>query len=219
VNSRVKIIHVVGCVGAGKSYCIQKTWPIFEVFDPKDIYEFDQFSPLDLQHPDQYTQFVSALEVKFEEYIHWCREIRQPIGIVESSGINQKLSLLLSLYTVLTIWVIPNLTRIYSPSLLQERPYASNLNSLILQKKADGGIIAQLQYNGNKNEFVGPIPEAFRQFFPRKKAPSEKCIVSPTSIYDTFQMKEKYYCPTCSAEFSKGEYLLLHFQRYPQCQK
>ena len=147
-KSSVKIIHVIGLVGSGKSKFIQKflsgsniddspsfSYPIFDI---KEIYEESGFSPEDLKDPKNYSQFNSAIRFSIGNLTFGLTEnlSKNLIGedqnllIVESSGINKALNESLIPYDRLIIWIKSN----FGKNISIIRPYAESLNKVLRKK-------------------------------------------------------------------------------------
>ena len=108
----MQLLHVIGPVGAGKTTMIRQFWPTYQVFDIKAVYTFFQFAPEDLRDKGNYQQFAQGVLNELESYCYTCLLNQRPLGIVESSGINQALNHAVALYDVCTIWIEPDPQRV-----------------------------------------------------------------------------------------------------------
>lgn len=214
----IPIIHIIGCVWAGKTRFINQYWPNRTAFDIQNVYRDDQFTPADLQNPGKYTQFAEALKTAFENYLFHLNEIEQPWSIIESSGINLALNKILQSKNVLTIWIHPDFRLITGEVFLKAHPYARDLNDLILKKKSTNQMTFDLEYYYERDGFSQPIPDEFKIAFTDPKAVSKKSAEEvEQEKWKKYYRYPKYVCPTCQAEFSKSAFLAAHFKRYPSC--
>nr|QEE16305.1 hypothetical protein DSAG12_02135 [Candidatus Prometheoarchaeum syntrophicum] len=165
-KSEIPIIHVIGLVGAGKSTFIQKYFPNLPIFDIKDIYQTNNFTPQDLHNnPASYLQFQSALDYAFTQFYQNLKEKNMPIGIVESSGINKGLNEILKKFFVYRIWITPDLRRIKENKITEKQPYAKNLNDHMLSLHKYKKIIYNTEFNFKTYDFSKRLPPIIKKFF------------------------------------------------------
>nr|QEE17770.1 hypothetical protein DSAG12_03608 [Candidatus Prometheoarchaeum syntrophicum] len=165
-KSEIPIIHVIGLVGAGKSAFIQKYFPNLPIFDIKDIYQTNNFTPQDLHNnPDSYLQFQSALEYSFEGFYQNLKETNKPIGIVESSGINKGLNAILKKFFVYRIWITPDFKRMQAKKIYVKQPYAKNLNEHMLALYKYKKIIYNTEFNFTTYDFSKRLPPIIKKYF------------------------------------------------------
>jgi hypothetical protein len=216
------LLHIIGAVGAGKTTMIRQFWPTYQVFDIKDVYTFFQFTPEDLRDSEKYQSFANGVASELEGYCMECELAEQPIGIVESSGINKALNAALSQYEVCTIWIEGDPTQASTPEFEQSHPYAASLNAEILRQITDGKITTNLKFSMLTQTWSGKVPPPFEPvlyfvyntFTEIKPDPIKN---SNNEEFEIYRDGKSYRCPSCGAEFSKGNYLQKHFNRYPEC--
>jgi predicted kinase len=140
------IIHVIGAVGAGKSYFIKNYLKEFNSFDIQSVYETHGINPSHLKNLDVYHQFSSALASTIENYFSFKDE---PL-VIESSGINKGLNRIIQRYTTKIILVHRKIPK----ELYQQRPYAEKLNNIIFREIANNrlkyDVRIDLDEEGNK---------------------------------------------------------------------
>src|SRR5271157_1759540 len=89
----LRVVHVIGLVGSGKSTFIRQylyEWPAFDI---QGVYKECNFAPDDLfENPEAYHQFRDALKYYLEGFIAEARANACPLVVVESSGVNQVLN-------------------------------------------------------------------------------------------------------------------------------
>ena len=167
-DSKIPLIHIIGYVGAGKSTFIKKYLVKFPTFDIKDIYQKNFFSPKDLQdEPEKYLQFQSALDFSFFQFYENLEINQIPVGIVESSGINQALNNILRRLYVYRIWIIPfELShKIYQTKIDKGRPYAKDLNNHLREKFEKNEVHFNNQYSFKDESFMKDLPAIFKKYF------------------------------------------------------
>lgn len=120
------LIHLVGLVGAGKTHFLHSFFPTSPAFDIKDVYEEYCITPQDLRRPEIYSQFASAVEFTLTNFTR--QFAGEPVGFIESSGINQAINRSLARYPHKTLWIQSH----FSDKIALERPYAPRLNARIL---------------------------------------------------------------------------------------
>ena len=132
----MKIIHVIGPVGVGKTHFINRKFPQdLTVFDIKIVYEVNQFEPSDLQGNEHvYQQFIQSLTSLFQDYIENITKQGYEIGVCESSGTNAAMNMMLRKHDEYRIWIKPDTVRMRS-TYLRERLYAKDLNKYIMDLK------------------------------------------------------------------------------------
>jgi hypothetical protein len=135
---------------------------------------------------------------------------------VESSGINRAVKRMLEPWPTLTIWVHPDFTAIQSPEFVQQRPYAEDLNKVILNNWANNRLPSDVDYVADQDALSGDVPKEFQWVFDDPKfepppSPKEE-IKTP---WQRYAIGVTYVCPKCRAEFSKPPYLARHFARHP----
>jgi len=147
----MQIIHVIGKVGAGKSWFIEKYCQNFPVFDIKSIYEEYNISPQDIRG-EKYSQFANALEITLDNF---CQQYHaEEYVVIESSGINRTINRFLLGRSHITILV----ESMFSLSVEFTRPYASKLNQIIEKAIENGEISVDYVFNGNSESFTPVIP-------------------------------------------------------------
>jgi predicted kinase len=163
------VIHVIGLVGAGKTYFIQHHFPQSAViFDIKDAYELFNFSPSDLQNNEAaYTQFKQSIDSHIERMYHKILSIDEMkcphVLLVESTGTNRAINSVLYKYRPYKIWIDPDFKRM-DDQYLRERPYADEVNKYVLKKWQKGEIQCNNVYNPNSKKFENPIPKEIQKF-------------------------------------------------------
>lgn len=160
----MKIIHIIGLVGSGKSKFIKKYLNSHEVFDIKDIYTQYQFEPKDLKDPQKYSQFHSAIDYTLKNMVNFLEKNGEEALIVESSGSNKAINSALFPYEKIIILI----TSEKNEEIYQNRQYARELNRILLSELEQGKIHFDIEFNWNKNRFIGQIPDQFKRFFPKK---------------------------------------------------
>ena len=165
-DSKIPLIHIIGYVGAGKSTFIKKYLSRYSTFDIKEIYHKNFFNPKDLlDKPEKYFQFQSALDYSFSQFYKNLVIIQSPIGIVESSGINQALNNILGRFFVYRIWIIPYNLNQFQLKISKERPYAEEINSHLKEKFEKNEIPFNNQYNFIEENFIKDLPVIFQKYF------------------------------------------------------
>ena len=166
VDSKIPLIHIIGYVGAGKSTFIKKYLIKFPVFDIKDIYQKNFFSPKDLQdEPEKYLQFQSALDFSFSQFYKNLEINQIPIGIVESSGINRALNNILRRFYVYRVWIIPFDLNLIQSKIYKLRPYTEELNNYLMEKFEKNEVPFNNQYNFMDESFMKDLPVIFKKYF------------------------------------------------------
>jgi len=167
-DSKIPLIHIIGYVGAGKSKFIKKYLVKFPVFDIKDIYQNNFFSPKNLQdEPEKYLQFQSALDFSFSQFYKNLEINQIPIGIVESSGINRALNNILRRLYVYRIWIVPlELNQnIEKSEIYKGRPYAKDLNNHMMEKFERNEVPFNNQYRFKDERFMKDLPAILKKYF------------------------------------------------------
>jgi hypothetical protein len=167
-DSKIPLFHIIGYFGAGKSTFIKKYLIKFPIFDIKEIYQKNFFSPEDLHNePEKYLQFQSDLDFSFSQFYKNLEINQIPVGIVESSGINRALNNILRRFYVYRIWIIPfdlNRKNIQS-EIYKVRPYSEDLNNHLLEKFEKNEIPFNNQYSFRDESFIKELPAIFKNFF------------------------------------------------------
>lgn len=148
----VKIVHVIGLVGAGKSHFIREFCPYAPVFDIQDVYKEYDISPDQLQGT-AYGQFANALAYTLDNFFrHYSAE---NLLLIESSGLNRALNRYLLAMSHDTILIESS----YSDGIALERSYATDLNRLITHAIDKHEITPTYRYNGDTGEFTPTRPD------------------------------------------------------------
>ncbi|MHA1674145.1 MAG: hypothetical protein ACTSYI_11020 [Promethearchaeota archaeon] len=144
---KMKLIHLVGKVGAGKSHFARKYFSQDPVFDIKDVYEKYGVSPAELRDPNVYRQFASAVAATLDNF---CRQYHdEPIAFIESSGINQAINQALRTHPHKVLLIQSK----FSESIASERPYAPALNLQIKRAIDSKKMRWDYRFDGNKASF------------------------------------------------------------------
>ncbi len=228
-----RIIHIIGLVGAGKSTFIRQYLYEYPAFDIQTIYKECNFTPNDLFDNNQaYHQFQDALKYYFEGFIHESQQNDCPFVVVEFSGINLLLNGFLDQYSLYRIWIDAGNPLNYDDLFLEERPYAPELNQRILELWNNGEIPIDNTFNMERTIFSEELPSDLQELFRllgkgKKSVPTVKInpellpriskVTFLGSQFQEFIQDGRFICPTCTASFSKAEFLQKHFERYPKC--
>jgi len=161
----VIIIHVIGLVGAGKTYFIQHYFPENTIiFDIKEAYELYQFSPSQLKDdPIAYDKFKQAIEGHIDMLYHKVLTSDWKLLLIESTGTNRAMNSALHKYRPYKIWIEPDYKRM-DEKYLQERPYAEEINKYVLKKWQIGEIQCNNEFDPRTNQFQNPIPKEIARF-------------------------------------------------------
>jgi hypothetical protein len=161
------LLHVTGLVGAGKTTTIRCLFPEVKAFDIADIYRAHGITPPDFRDPEKYKTFERILTIAFEEYRQTAEKTAQPFMIVESSGVNPLLNRLIDPYSPVTLWIVPDPSRINDPTLLTARPHAEKFNAMIWAQYNDGLFVPDITYNPISREIMGTLPPWLEPWFPK----------------------------------------------------
>jgi len=168
IDSKIPLIHIIGYVDAGKSTFIKKYLNEFPIFDIKDIYQKNFFSPKDLQNnPEKYLQFQTALDYSFSQYYKNLEINHFSVGIIESSGINRALNNILRRFYVYRVWIIPFDLNLIQSKIYKIRPYAEELNNHLMEKFEKNEVPFNNKYNFMDESFMKDLPEIFKRYFER----------------------------------------------------
>lgn len=165
----MKVVHVIGLVGAGKTTFINKWFPkIPDVFDIKTVYEQHDFSPENLQgNPQLYASFKQVLKEYLLQFIEKSEELG--FFIAESSGANGIFNQLFKELDEYRIWIEPDFVRIKKVVETQRGSYAKDLNEYIIQKFNHGEIMYHNSYNTNTNAFSKPLPDFLKKYLNKNR--------------------------------------------------
>ena len=154
------IIHMIGLVGAGKTYFINRHFPQdAQVFDIKMVYDLHQFSPGDLHNNfEAYEKFAQALQSELKFFLIKTQQLGFNYAIIESTGTNGALNKALRSYKDYRIWIEPDKYRM-DATYLRERPYAEELNKYLKKKWGKNEIYANNLYDPRFQEFDNPVPK------------------------------------------------------------
>ena len=159
----MKIIHVIGKVGAGKSHFITRVLSrkrqILQKFDVKDVYRETGHTPKELMDPTAMAQFSTAMEHKISAFVSAHRQM-EGLFVVESSGMNKSINRALMTFEHDVILVTSPFSS--SPKIHRSRPYATNLNMVFDRKMKRGEIRFDFQYVADKTgkgKFVDEVPD------------------------------------------------------------
>ncbi len=105
----IKVIHIIGLVGAGKTHFINRHFPgIPEIFDVKTVYEQSQFAPGDLHNnPKAYEKFMLAMDSTFKYFVENMQKLEFEYVVCESTGINGAMNKTLRPYKPYILWIEP----------------------------------------------------------------------------------------------------------------
>lgn len=211
------ILHVIGLVGSGKTFFIQKFFSNIPTFDIKQIYEDFGFTPKDLhKQPEKYTQFQRALQIKLNQFLDFIKIHKFPIVLVESSGINQALNHILNQYNNYRIWIKADISRMKSLNIYTKRPYAEKLNDHMLGLKKNRKILFNNEFDFKSLEFSNSLPPILKtDLDPFKKKKHD--VIETNNEMAPFYKDDRYHCPNCGANFVKSKFLELHFSRSKNC--
>jgi hypothetical protein len=162
----IKVIHIIGLVGAGKTHFINMHFPdIPEIFDIKTVYEQSQFEPGDLHNnPQAYEKFMQAMDSSFKYFVENMQNLGFKYVVCESTGTNAAMNQTLRSYKPYILWIEPDQYRMENTH-LRERPYAESVNKAVMKKWHTGKIYENNIYDPRTDEFQNSIPESFRRFF------------------------------------------------------
>ncbi|MHA1584261.1 MAG: hypothetical protein ACTSVU_05280 [Promethearchaeota archaeon] len=155
-------------------------------------------------------------------FIENAQNQNSPVICFESSGLNRALNRILIPYSPFTIWIQPDIIQITDPDFLIARPYAEELNKLVLKTYNAHQFPIDVEYDRSHYAFSGPIPIWLNTIIHKRTSPNKKPNPEPSVVeeklrIDLFKVGKRFKCPKCNAEFSKGEYLEMHFKRFPSC--
>ncbi|MHA1728453.1 MAG: hypothetical protein ACTSWY_06945 [Promethearchaeota archaeon] len=159
-GSSVRVIHVIGLVGAGKTYFIQRHFPQTAlVFDIKVVYELNQFSPGDLyNNPAAYERFTITLQSEFNLFLERAEKAGHNYIIAESTGTNSAMNKTFRKYREYCIWIEADNRRMQS-QYLREMPYAGELNKYLRKRWMKNEIYTHNIYDPKFEEFENNLPE------------------------------------------------------------
>lgn len=163
MNDQIKIIHIIGFSGAGKTHFIRKFLPDYPVFDIKHIYQEYNFKPEDIQDPTRYSQFSTALRYQLNDLMRKMQVHNSEILVIETSGINQTINDEITSQDRLTVWIQSD----FYKTTEKERAYAISLNKAILKAIEQRKINCDIIFNWHFKKFMQPLPKEYQRIFPK----------------------------------------------------
>ncbi len=157
----LKVLHIIGLVGAGKSTFIHRYLNEFPAFDIQKIYQRSGFSPADLhENHEAYERFIDALKYSVEKFTALVQGAEWIV--VESSGINSALNQILMDYQVYTILI----TSKFPQTIYDERPYAKSLNDVIRTSIKEKIVPYDCIFDWRSDSWVRAPNKEVSSFFP-----------------------------------------------------
>lgn len=161
----MRVVHVIGLVGAGKTYFINKWFPkVSEIFDIKMVYEQHNFSPENLKgNPSMYLAFKNVLKNYLTQFVEKFES--NGFFIAESSGANGVFNQIFQELDEYRILIEPNYDRIKKVVETQRGDYAKKLNEYLSKKYETGQILFDNSYDPATNSFRKPLPNFLKNYF------------------------------------------------------
>jgi len=153
----IKILHIIGKVGAGKTTFIKKYFPNEYIFDIREIYEEYGFNPSEIKDAESYSQFYSAIIYRIESLIKELEQNNINLLIVESSGLNKAINKAIEKYDRLIILIKSS----FSDKIESVNSYAYELNEKIDEAIRNDKLKYNLIFDFDNKEILGNIPENF----------------------------------------------------------
>lgn len=162
MTQTIRILHIIGLVGAGKTTFIERYLAKYPVFDIKRVYHESNFTPQDIKDPAKYGQFASAIRFHLTNAIESIKKSEGEYLIIESSGINQTINAFVTAYDRLTLWIQSK----YHLKAVKYREYAANLNRAIINALDRGTIRYDLVFDWSRKSFLDHMPAIYGALFP-----------------------------------------------------
>lgn len=165
------IIHLIGKVGAGKSFFYEKFLATYPYFDIKKIYETTGIQSNELNQMGDYHEFNYKIQLELSVKLELAQKHDQTL-IIESSGMNIYLNDLISRIKnrdLYIIWVDCEIAdHIYT-----ERPYAERINKLFQAKIVNNNLPFHTKFDWDVKYFTVTPPEHVLALHPELK----KCVL------------------------------------------
>ncbi len=182
------IIHLVGEVGAGKTFLRTNFMNITNIFDIKQIYKRLNFNPLN--QDEGYQEFFDYIQLEVDRFLKIATKNQVKVVIFESSGTNQALNYALrNNPNYYRIWVNSG----YNPKLseyIEECDFdVLELNEYVMEMKKKNVIVYDYEYFPDKRQFSIDTPDIVKNLFDLKK--NDKDLVNTSPLLQKNEKKKQ----------------------------